>query len=225
MNYCRFRNDFIKRMATAGGGILPSEYQQVEYLQSMTTNGCYIDTGVIISSNNIRYVVKCNIIAKVTDNDRYWGSQGGANNYCTLFPWSYNNGKGRYPLDTLAAGSSFYLGSMTPSYNTIYDIDITANNGVIAGEYCGYNLNLNYSGSLVNGLSIYIFSCNLNNSTAGRGCNARFYKFEIYSGGEQKFNGIPCYRKADNKPGMYDLVTNTFFTNAGTGEFTVGNNV
>lgn len=36
---------------------------------------------------------------------------------------------------------------------------------------------------------------------------------------------VPCYRKSDGEIGMYDLVTNTFFTNQGTGNFTKGNNV
>ena len=36
---------------------------------------------------------------------------------------------------------------------------------------------------------------------------------------------IPCYRKSDNVIGMYDLVSGTFFTNAGTGTFTKGGNV
>lgn len=40
-----------------------------------------------------------------------------------------------------------------------------------------------------------------------------------------KFYGISCYRKSDNKPGMYDLVNSTFYTNAGTGEFDVGADV
>ena len=38
-------------------------------------------------------------------------------------------------------------------------------------------------------------------------------------------NLIPCYRKADNKPGLYDLITDAFFVNAGTGEFIVGSDV
>lgn len=32
----------------------------------------------------------------------------------------------------------------------------------------------------------------------------------------------PCYRKSDNKPGMYDIVSGQFFTNQGTGEFLTG---
>lgn len=36
---------------------------------------------------------------------------------------------------------------------------------------------------------------------------------------------IPCYRKADNEIGMYDLVSDTFYSNDGTGEFTKGNDL
>lgn len=35
----------------------------------------------------------------------------------------------------------------------------------------------------------------------------------------------PCYRKADNVAGMYDIVRNVFLTNAGTGSFIVGPDV
>ena len=38
-------------------------------------------------------------------------------------------------------------------------------------------------------------------------------------------NLIPCRHKSDNVLGMYDTVTDTFFTNAGTGEFVAGNPV
>lgn len=33
---------------------------------------------------------------------------------------------------------------------------------------------------------------------------------------------VPCYRKLDHEPGLYDLVTGQFFTNQGTGSFIVG---
>ena len=35
-------------------------------------------------------------------------------------------------------------------------------------------------------------------------------------------NMIPAIRNSDNKPGMYDTVTGAFYTNAGSGEFSVG---
>jgi len=35
-------------------------------------------------------------------------------------------------------------------------------------------------------------------------------------------NMIPCYRRSDLKPGMYDTVNNVFYTNSGSGEFILG---
>ena len=36
---------------------------------------------------------------------------------------------------------------------------------------------------------------------------------------------VPCYRKSDSVIGMYDLVNNQFYINAGTGTFTKGANI
>ena len=36
---------------------------------------------------------------------------------------------------------------------------------------------------------------------------------------------IPCYRTEDEEVGMYDLITETFFTNVGTGKFLKGPDV
>lgn len=51
------------------------------------------------------------------------------------------------------------------------------------------------------------------------------YPFSFEEDGMAVRNYIPCYRKSDNKPGMYDIVTGAFLTNAGTGEFSVGADV
>ena len=44
----------------------------------------------------------------------------------------------------------------------------------------------------------------------------------ILVGGVIKRSFVPALRNSDNKPGMYDTVTGTFYTNAGSGEFSVG---
>ena len=48
------------------------------------------------------------------------------------------------------------------------------------------------------------------------------YKFKIWDNNVLVRNFIPCYRKSDNVPGMYDVVTNTFYTNQGRGTFGIG---
>ena len=50
----------------------------------------------------------------------------------------------------------------------------------------------------------------------------KLYQFVAESNGIPIANFIPCYRKSDFKPGMYDLISKTFFINAGSGEFVIG---
>lgn len=49
----------------------------------------------------------------------------------------------------------------------------------------------------------------------------RIYICKLYDGNAMIGNFVPCVRKSDSKPGMYDTVSKTFYTNAGTGEFIV----
>lgn len=55
--------------------------------------------------------------------------------------------------------------------------------------------------------------------------SGRLYYFYFNQDGTVVFNMVPCYRKSDGGIGMYDLVSKTFLTNAGTGTFTKGADV
>ena len=47
---------------------------------------------------------------------------------------------------------------------------------------------------------------------------AKLYSSQIYDNNNLVRNFIPCKRKSDNKPGLYDLVEGKFYTNQGSGE-------
>lgn len=49
------------------------------------------------------------------------------------------------------------------------------------------------------------------------------YEMKMYSGNVIIFDGIPCYRKADGKGGLYDAVNNKFYPSEGSKDFIVGN--
>lgn len=53
----------------------------------------------------------------------------------------------------------------------------------------------------------------------------KIYRCTIYDNGKLTRDYVPCYRKSDNVIGLYDIVTGTFYTNAGTGTFLKGANV
>lgn len=53
----------------------------------------------------------------------------------------------------------------------------------------------------------------------------KVYGAKYYLDGVLVRNFIPCIRKSDNKPGMYDLVNNQFYVNQGTEEFLIGEKI
>lgn len=46
-----------------------------------------------------------------------------------------------------------------------------------------------------------------------------WYSFKIWNDNILLGHYVPCYRVSDNIVGMYDLVTESFYTNVGTGAF------
>lgn len=75
----------------------------------------------------------------------------------------------------------------------------------------------------------YLFANNTEGSVdTSRSAKIKLFSFEMEKQNQTVRTLVPCYRKSDNKPGMYDLVTKTFFTNANTSattDFIVGADV
>ena len=63
------------------------------------------------------------------------------------------------------------------------------------------------------------------NANGAAFANCKIYSFGFYENDAAVCVLVPCYRVADSEVGMYDLVTGTFYTNAGTGTFTKGADV
>ena len=80
-----------------------------------------------------------------------------------------------------------------------------------------------------NSHNVFLFANNSGGTAASasyRVCNlysCKMYKDSTLENMVRDF--VPCYRKADSVVGLFDLVSNTFFTNAGTGTFTKGADV
>ena len=69
-----------------------------------------------------------------------------------------------------------------------------------------------------------LFASMLNETTL-RPFAGKIYNAKIYNGDSLVRDFVPCYRKEDNVIGMYDLISNTFYTNSGTGDFEKGQDV
>ena len=63
-----------------------------------------------------------------------------------------------------------------------------------------------------------LFCYNVAGNSAGK-AQAKIYSAQIYYGSTMVRNFIPVERKSDGAVGLYDLVSEQFFGNAGTGSF------
>lgn len=209
-------------------GKLPSEYQQVEYIESTGTQ--YIDTGFIPTFNTkISADFKSNKVSgepftslfgtqKSTDNGRFYCLFGTTNNVQINIPSSMAGYIGLNNDGTYASG----VGTFFSSNRTNYIMDIS--NKIIQIENKTWNLSSYYTDYVSPDYNLFILTRN-SSGIADKNCSkGLLYSVKIWDDNTLIRNFIPCYRKSDNVIGMYDLVTNTFFTNAGTGVFLKGSN-
>lgn len=194
------------------GGRLPAEYQEVEYLESTGTQ--FIDLGVYANQDSI---MVCDV--KLVRNNTqfyYGGGNGYADNTFECYYWNPN-----VQFNT----SNLYIYLNIPDipnnekiriYHSYNEFKLIYNDGEIART-------TEWTAPFQTDYTICLFALH---RQAGMLCGTPIiYGAKYYQGARLTRDCIPCYRKSDSKPGMYDLVSGTFFTNAGTGEFTVGADV
>lgn len=196
-------------------GGLPSEYQQVEYIE---TNG---SAYLIIPYTVVRY--------DTFDVTAFYNNVSGNH---ALF----SCGTDKYQVIILIQNSSslffkyFATGAATNIVfpNTLrrkianYHID---GNGMITitieGEAQRYGESKYTSDIDGNEKRLFI----LRRADGTSNFIGRLYKFVVSNDNAEKLNLIPCYRKSDGEIGMYDLVNGVFYTNAGSGTFIKGEDV
>jgi len=195
---------------------LPNEYQEVEYLESHGTQ--YINTGYSFQSDIQEITLSFSGVLGASTNVAISGSQtSSARNSIFWYNSNTNLGLG---LGDNSAGTS--AGTLLSLQKNIVVANITSGNYsvVINGTTPTTST---YTGSVVTGKSYYLFGSNYNDTLEGGG-SYKIYEVQLKDNSVLVRNFIPCYRKSDNEPGMYDLVNNQFYTNQGTGTFTVGPN-
>ena len=197
--------EFIKPplpMGNSEQGILPEQYQQVEYIESTGTQ--YINTNYTPVENDDINIEK----VKNTGTGCLF-SAGNSTNQLILLASSSTNYYWKY----FAAGNAtaFFTEELSNfSTISIANGSISINNVVKASS--------TYAGTVDTTIQLFRRVNGESYATASIG------RFTITNGNKTKLDLIPCYRISDNEVGMYDLVSNTFYTNAGTGTFNKGNN-
>lgn len=186
--------------------VLPLEYEQLEYIE--TDGNAYINTGY--NTTNV-YQIDCDMEITGEVKSNYWFGQQQKSGML------YNGFYGQHSLE-------FNWVSIKPTsqkHHTLTqrlvgdgtNIDITID-GVKYTVATGTN---------GQGGDFYIFACrNNNNELRVYGSKLRLYSFRIHENNFDKRNFLPAKRKSDNVIGLFDIITQTFYTNAGSGAFSGG---
>ena len=201
---------------------LPKEYQEVEYIESTGTQ--YIDTGTKVSTNN-----KIIMDLQFTDTS-YQQINGGYYKY-SVSGTAYTT---RNDIGVSSTGT-FFMGAASTSITTDVTADTNRHIFMVDATTGEWSID-DVSGSVTpNTHSDYdvtvLIGARSGRNTSGRilaptsYCEEKIYNVKIYTSGNLVRDFIPCYRKIDKKPGLYDVFNDVFYTNSGSGTFLKGNDV
>lgn len=194
---------------------LPETYTQVDYIESNGTQ--YIDTGIYPYKTSLELTFSYTDLT-IGTYKRFIASYASTQSstlrfypiYCSnnkFYSAAYNN-------------TSYFLGDADTEKHTLIFNDVN-NKTYLDGVLKGTNANFNLPSQSSN--TILIFATG-GSSSASR-IAGRLYGLKIYdkdNNNQLVRNFVPCYRNSDKEIGLYDLISNTFFTNEGTGDFTYG---
>ena len=203
----------MMKKASGGGSRLPEGYTEVEYIESSGTQ--YIQTNIVPRDTKTECDFQFSVAAESTivgkwdgSNQRYYAVQIDANkkfkfgNRSNTSKWTGGSDTNRHTIVFNDSSHGAYLDNSLKATDSTF---------ACTGGSCG--------------IGLFARTC-YNEPTESYASGKIFHvKFTNNATDEVLGEFIPCVRDADSVAGMYDLVTNAFFGNNGTGSFTAGSPV
>lgn len=190
-------------------------YVELEYIESTGTQ--YIDTGVkftgTTSKIDARYKLNStgvtgsysSLSATQIDDNTRWGS----------LQYDKTVGKCTFTVGNVPGGSGIIFSPSGSIDHVIY----TTNGTSLTVEFNNNTQTLSAGGSALTGQTLYL-GCKNTSGTRSEYFVGNIYSYKLEIDGTLVRDFIPV--KMGTEVGMYDTVTDTFFTNAGTGELIAG---
>lgn len=199
-----------KLMAMQTGG-LPGEYRKVEWIESTGTQ--YIETTAVLGANDFTIDFEFAQTMKTSAEQPIVSIWTSAYGY-----WNTFIHNGLRTLDIYTSGHH-YAKDNAITLDTKHTASLTRSGANWTLTLDGEQTTWAFSPSGVNNTTVKVLARgDLNaNSTP----YIRLYSMKLSISGGKAFDLIPCIRKSDDKPGMYDTVSKTFYTNTGSGEFII----
>ncbi len=190
---------------------LPAEYTQVEYIQS--TGGQNINTG-FIPNQDTSLELGVNCYRAITSDIWFYGARKAYGN--SEYSLLYRTGK----LFRIDYGNRVVDFPSTLDTPTFFSIKQNKNKVTINGITTSADAN-----NFTCPVSLYLLTVNIDGTPQTASLAAQIYYCKIYDDGKLVRDFVPCYRNSDKKPGLYDLVNDVFYTNAGATDFTYGEEI
>jgi len=197
---------------------LPSGYTELESIESTGTQ--YIDTGVNIDSSlgvEMDFVCKSPVSTTSGEFGSFFGGCKLLNGSINIRVWigTYKSGSnaGVFDWNTtgynggISVGTRMQLSLRNGTYTTSTSVSVTLPTATFDAAQNAYLFAANKGGTAFEHAKVLLYAC------------------KVYSGDTLVRDFIPAKRSSDGAIGLYDLVTEAFFANAGTGVFTAGTEV
>lgn len=191
---------------------LPAAYQEVEYIESTGTQ--YIDTGIPAKSI---YDVSGDIKFTSLSPIQLFGCYDINNYNYTAFSFGIRS-SGKFSLYKTGTSAQSEVADATTDR---FQFTLSTLNG---RYFFGFSSGTFTETAPTSDKPFILFArYNIDRDAVETFCSMRVYRIMMRTADTVVSNDfIPCYRKSDGEIGMYDLVSNQFFTNAGTGTFLKG---
>lgn len=201
-------------------GRIPSEYQEVEWIQAGNAVGAYINLGFTFDTDA---TIKLGMYCVDTNPSYIFGAAESSGKYRCMISAPYGGGRDAY---VYGFNGSSYINTNVAIVDGFNDLEYTLKAGVCriknltnGKSYSGTNTEFAMTSNLL------LFAQNYNGSVR-YGAYRKISYFKYYDKNDTLIcDLVPCYRKSDGVIGMYDIVRNIFLTNVGSGTFTKGANV
>ena len=194
---------------------VPPGYQEVEYIQN--TGSAWINFNISPAINFRAVFQACSDVA-TTDGLGLVYTSGG-----DVHAWRanimYKNGK--YCIFAAPGESTAIYIPVAMNYGELVDMEYTQSQGSQIFTVNGISVSLSQTGvSARNACSFFRYQGGQTYYGVGKLRHA-----ELYNDGVLVRDMWSCYRISDSVAGMWDKVSETFFTNAGSGTFVLGADV
>lgn len=199
---------------------LPKEYQELAYISADVNSAAYFDLGFAFDT-----ACKVEMLQYVAPENRGttsypFGAAESSGVYRCMISSPYDGdiyGYGSDGSKYLPVAVSYASGDENEIVLGLKQGELSLKN-LTTGQSLEYTTQSSYT--MTNNL--YLFAQNYNGSMRyGRWRKLGYFKY-YDKNNELVCDLIPCYRKIDNKIGMYNVAKKQFFKNIGEGEFTAG---